>query len=77
MIAGWLWRRRAGWLASGERWDAYFTAWASGHGLHPAERILAALDRRFEPMLDERGPYFYADLDGIAERDEQAAIDCR
>ena len=72
---GWLWRRRAGWLASGEPWDAYFSAWASGHGLHPAERILAALDRRFEPALDERGPYFYADLEGIAERDEQAAID--
>jgi SAM-dependent methyltransferase len=72
---GWLRRRRAGWLESGEGWDAYFTAWASGHGLHRAERILDALARRFESVLDERGPYFYADLDGIAEQDEQAAID--
>ena len=72
---GWLQRRRKGWLASGEPWDGYFAAWASGHGLHRAERILAALDRRFEAVLCERGPYFYADLEGVAEQDEQAAID--
>jgi SAM-dependent methyltransferase len=72
---GWLQRRRAAWLSSGEDWDAYFPAWANGHGLHPAERILDALARRFESVLDERGPYFYAELDDVAEQDEQAAID--
>jgi SAM-dependent methyltransferase len=72
---GWLRRRHAGWLASGDGWDAYFAAWANGHGLQPAERILDALDRRFECALCERGPYFYADLEGVAEQDEQAAIE--
>ncbi|MDX6620900.1 MAG: hypothetical protein QOK36_3286 [Gaiellales bacterium] len=71
----WLQRRRAGWLGSGTAWDAYFAAWASGHGLHRAEHILAGLESRFEPVLCERGPYFYADLEGVAEQDEQAAID--
>ena len=33
------------------------------------------LDRRFDRTLCDYGPYFFADLAGIAEGDEQAAID--
>jgi SAM-dependent methyltransferase len=72
---GWLQRRRDDWLASGEAWDAYFSAWGRGHGLHAAERIVEALDRRFERVLEQTGPYLYADLGGVSEQDEQAAID--
>jgi SAM-dependent methyltransferase len=71
---GWLQRRRGEWLASGADWDEYFSAWAGGHGLHPAADIVAALDERFERVLCENAPYFYADIDGVGERDEQAAI---
>jgi SAM-dependent methyltransferase len=72
---GWLQRRRDGWLASGEAWDAYFVAWAGTHGIHRAERILRELDERFERRSCEFAPYFFADLGDVAEADEQAAID--
>jgi len=68
-------RRRDGWRESGRDWDGYFLDWAAGHGLVRADRILAELDLHFEPSLCVRGPYFFADLPGIAEEDEQAAID--
>ena len=70
----WLQRRRREWLARGTSWDTYFAAWARSHGLHPAERILAGLDEHFDRVLCEHGPYFYADLEGVSELDEQAAI---
>lgn len=72
---GWLERRRDEWLASGEAWPAYFQAWAGHHGLQRSDRILAALDARFERTRCERGPYFFADLGIGSEREEQAAID--
>lgn len=72
---GWLQRRGTGWRASGETWDAYFGGWASGHGLQPSDRVLAELDRRFERVLCQRGPYFFADLADMPEADERAAID--
>jgi SAM-dependent methyltransferase len=72
---GWLERRRDGWLASGDAWDAYFQAWAAGHGLQRSDRVLAGLDARFERTLCEYAPYFFADLAEGSEQDEQAAID--
>jgi len=72
--AGWLQRRREGWRASGATWDAYFGAWTSGHGLKPADLVVAELDRRFERVACVREPYFFADLAGISEQDERAAI---
>jgi SAM-dependent methyltransferase len=72
---GWLHRRRDGWLASGEAWDAYFTAWTRTHELQSADLILRELDRHFERALCEYAPYFFADLGGTSEDDEQAAID--
>jgi SAM-dependent methyltransferase len=71
----WLQRRRAGWLESGLDWDGYFAGWAAQHGLHRGERILQALDHGFERVSCRLGPYFFADLPGTAEDDEQAAIE--
>jgi SAM-dependent methyltransferase len=71
----WLRRRRDGWRASGLGWDAYFIDWAAQHGLHRGEQVLRELDARFEPVVCTRGPYFFADLGAISEREEQAAID--
>lgn len=73
--AGWLQRRRDGWLASGATWQAYFEDWARGHGLIRSDRILAGLDARFERSLCEYAPYFFADLAAGSEQDEQLAID--
>jgi SAM-dependent methyltransferase len=72
---GWLRQARDEWAASGQPWDAYFRAWANGHGLHPGQRIVDGLDARFERRRYGSGPYFFADLDGTSEADEQAAID--
>ena len=72
---GWLQRRLDGWRASGEVWETYFIDWATGHGLVRADRILAEFDDHFEPALCSYGPYFFADLGGVSEREEQAAID--
>ena len=72
---GWLTRRRTGWRESGRPWDEYFIDWATGHGLVRADRILAEFDVHFEPTLRTAGPYFFADLTGISETDEQAAIE--
>lgn len=72
---GWLQRRRDGWLASGEAWQAYFEGWAEEHGLQRSDRVLAGLDARFERMSSEYAPYFFADLAGGSEAAEQAAID--
>ena len=72
---GWLQRRLDGWRASGEAWEKYFIDWATGHGLVRADRILAEFDDHFEPALCSYGPYFFADLGGVSEREEQAAID--
>jgi SAM-dependent methyltransferase len=72
---GWLQRRRGAWLESGEAWEPYFGAWASGHGLHRSDRVVAELDRRFERTQCVRAPYFFAELAGIDEGEEQAAID--
>lgn len=71
---GWLLNRKREWEASAASWDAYFTAWARGHGLHSSDEIFGELDRRFERRLAADGPYFYAELAGVNEADELAAI---
>lgn len=72
---GWLHRRREEWDASGQPWDAYWKGWAESMHLHAGGKILDALDARFDRLVGAYGPYFFPELDGIAERDEQAAID--
>jgi len=71
----WLQRRRDEWHASGLTWDGYCHSWAAGEGLHAGAAIMRELDARFDQQLLGYGPYFFADLAGVSETDEQAAID--
>jgi len=72
---GWLKGRKDGWAQSGEAWEDYFESWARNHGLHRGDRIVGALDARFERRSCMYGPYFFADLGGFSEGDEQSAIE--
>lgn len=69
----WLHRHRDGWAASGQPWEAYIGGWAAEEGLHSGAELEAALSRWFEPLVIERGPYFFTEQDGGAG--ERAAID--
>jgi SAM-dependent methyltransferase len=71
----WLHRVREDWLASGQPWEEYKRAWAEAEGLHRATDIVRALEPRFELRELTWGPYFFCDLAGTSEADEQAAID--
>jgi SAM-dependent methyltransferase len=71
----WLNHRRAEWRESGQPWADYLRSWAQAGGLHPGQDILAALDARFDSEPVTYGPYFFMDLAGTSEADEQAAID--
>jgi hypothetical protein len=71
----WLRQRRDQWLASGLSWDSYCRAWAEEEGLHAGHDIVRELDARFDRQLLGYGPYFFADLAGVSEDDEQAAMD--
>jgi hypothetical protein len=62
-------------LYSGRPWDSYCRAWAKEEGLHPGEAILRGLDVRFTRRFYAEGPYFFADLAGTSEAEEQGAID--
>jgi SAM-dependent methyltransferase len=72
---GWLHRRRDEWADSGQPWGAYWRSWATGARLHPGREILQTLDARFDRVSCADGPYFFPELDGITESDEQAAIE--
>jgi SAM-dependent methyltransferase len=72
---GWLHRHQERWAASGQPWDSYCRAWAREEGLHPGEAILRGLDVRFTRRFYAEGPYFFADLAGTSEAEEQGAID--
>jgi SAM-dependent methyltransferase len=71
----WLRHRQDEWLASGLPWERYLQGWAAAEGLHTGEDIVAELDARFDRQFLGYGPFFFADLDGVTEADEQAAID--
>jgi SAM-dependent methyltransferase len=72
---GWLHQRHAEWRESGQPWDAYLRSWAQAEGLHAGQDILDGLDARFDSRSATDGPYFFPDLAGTSEADEQAAID--
>jgi SAM-dependent methyltransferase len=72
---GWLRHRHDQWRASGLPWDGYCRAWAEEEGLHAGRDIVRELDARFDRQMLAYGPYFFPDLAGISEDDEQAAID--
>jgi SAM-dependent methyltransferase len=72
---GWLRQHHDQWRASGLPWDGYCRGWAEEEGLHAGQDIVRELDARFDPQLLTYGPYFFPDLAGISEDEEQAAID--
>lgn len=47
--------------------------WAQAENLHSGQDILRALDARFGAGAVSYGPYFFPDLAGTTEDDEQAA----
>ncbi|MDG4824081.1 methyltransferase domain-containing protein [Asanoa sp. WMMD1127] len=69
---GWLHRHAARWRESGLAWADYLDGWAAAEGLHRADRIVAALRRRFVVRSLAAAPYFFADL-GLDEDDERRA----
>jgi SAM-dependent methyltransferase len=71
---GWLGERLAGWRSSDQTWDAYCRSRAEAEGLHAGQDILRELHARFDCESLAYGPYFFPDLAGISEADEQAAI---
>ena len=73
--AGWLHHRRDEWLASGLPWPDYLRNWAKRERLHSGEVLTRLLDERLAAELLEHGPYFFPDLAGTTDADEQAAID--
>lgn len=72
---GWLQRQLENWLASEQAWEAYLSDWADREGLHTGRALLELLEQRFDRVFIGRGPYFFADLTGTTEADEQLAID--
>jgi len=72
---GWLQQRHDEWQASALSWDAYCLAWAEDEGLHSGQEIVRELDSRFARKSLAYGPYYFADLAGVSEDDEQSAID--
>jgi len=72
---GWLQQRRDGWRASGLSWPGYCQAWTEEEGLHAGQEIVRELDARFDRQSLAYGPYFFPDLAGVSEDEEQAAID--
>lgn len=72
----WLQELCTRWRDSRQPWDACCGSWAAEERLHTGQGILAALGRRFDATGPvSYGPYFFPDLAGTTEHDEQAAID--
>jgi SAM-dependent methyltransferase len=72
----WLQELCTQWRESGQSWDACCRSWAAAERLHTGQDILRALDRRFAATGPvSYGPYFFPDLAGTTDQDEQAAID--
>ncbi len=72
----WLQELCGQWRDSGQSWAACCRSWAAAERLHTGQDILRALGRRFDATGPvSYGPYFFPDLAGITDQDEQAAID--
>jgi len=71
----WLRNRHDEWQDSGSSWEGYCRSWAAEEGLHSGEEIVRELDDRFDTQFLGYGPYFFPDLAGVSEGEEQAAID--
>ena len=71
----WLRHRYEEWRASGLPWQRYCEDWVAAEGMHASEDIVAGLDARFDRQYLGYGPFFFTDLAGVSEAEEQAAID--
>jgi SAM-dependent methyltransferase len=71
----WLQRLRDEWRESGLDWQDYFAGWLEREHLHSGETLIRVLDERLERRQLDYESYYFADLAGATERDEQAAID--
>jgi SAM-dependent methyltransferase len=71
---GWLQQIFADWRESGQTWDVFLRTWADAEGLHAGHDILRELSSRFDSEPVSVGPYFFSELAGTSEADEQAAI---
>jgi SAM-dependent methyltransferase len=71
----WLAAHREAWLASGEPWQQFHAGWRAAEGLHAGADVVRGLDAWFARRSCGYGPYFFPDLAGTTEADEQAAID--
>lgn len=71
---GWLQRHRDRWDPSSQAWDQYLRDWTDEHGVHSVRQLLTDLDRRFDRVVCERGPYCFQDLATIGDADELDAI---
>jgi len=71
----WLCQRRLEWQTSGGSWDACCRAWAERERMHTGEEILHELDALFDCRSLTWGPYFFPELDGVDQAEEQEAID--
>jgi SAM-dependent methyltransferase len=72
---GWLHHCRDEWRESGAAWGDHCHEWAEHEALHRGEDVVQELDARFDRVRLTDGPYFFPDLAGVTEADEQAAID--
>lgn len=72
---GWLHGQQAEWRESGLTWEAWLRSWADEEGLHAGGDIINGLDARFDREALGFWPYFFPELAGTSEADEQAAID--
>ena len=72
---GWLHGQQAEWRESGQSWEAWLRSWAQAEGMHAGLDIVDGLDARFDREALAFWPYFFPDLAGTSEADEQAAID--
>jgi len=72
---GWLSRHCAEWRQSGLGWEEFLQGWADAAGLYEGRHVLGELSARFDSGPVAYGPFYFADLAGVSEADEQAAID--
>jgi hypothetical protein len=72
---GWLSERCAERRESRRPWEEYIRGWAASENLYEAKDVLRELEARFDSGPLGYGPYYFADLPGVSEADEQAAID--
>jgi SAM-dependent methyltransferase len=71
----WLHEQHSQWRASGRPWEPWCRSWAESENMYDGHEVLRGLTARFGPGDVSYGPFFFSELAGTSEADEQAAID--